>query len=155
LAVKVVDGVKMDVSVFGGEDDVTGIVEVRKRGKEGVLVELRGEFDRYNLEDLQETLNGVVALKRPTLVDLSGVTFLDVRTSRELAIRSLPDAHHLTLRNPSWQVRASMVACGLGAWVAFHSDRTTKLSAPPERGAVWGHSPTAPKTRSGRGRCGI
>ena len=35
----------MDVSVFGGEYNVVGI-EVRKQGEEGVLVELRGKFDR-------------------------------------------------------------------------------------------------------------
>ena len=130
----------MDVSVFGGEYDVASI-EVWKRGEEGVLVELRGEFDRHTLKDLQETLTGVVALRQPTLVDLSGVTFLDVGTSRELAIQSLLYAHHLTLRNPSWQVRASMVACGFGRWVDFHSDRTTKLPTPPKRGAVRGRGP--------------
>jgi anti-anti-sigma regulatory factor len=84
-----------------------------------VLVELRGEFDRHNLENLQGTLNDVAALRQSTLVDLSGVTFLDVGTSRELAIRSLLYAHRLILRNPSWQVRASMVACGFGAWATF------------------------------------
>jgi hypothetical protein len=78
-------------------------------------------------------------------VDLSGVTFLDVGTSRGLAIQSLLYAHHLTLRNPSWQVRASMAACGFGAWVDFHSDRTTKLPTPPERGAVRGRGPAAPR----------
>ena len=89
----------MDVSVFGGEYNVVGI-EVRKQGEEGVLVELRGEFDRHNLVNLQETLNGVVALRRPALVDLSGVIFLDVGTSRELTIRSLLYAQHLTPSQP-------------------------------------------------------
>ncbi len=98
-------------------------IEVRKQGEEGVLVELRGEFDRHNLENVQETLNDVAALRESTLVDLSGVTFLDVGTSRELVVRSLPCAYRLTLRNPSWQVRASMMGCGFGAWANFRSDR--------------------------------
>ncbi len=53
-------------------------IGVQEWGEEGVLVELRGEFDRHNLEDLRETFSSVVALRRPTLVDLSRVTFLDV-----------------------------------------------------------------------------
>ena len=68
----------LDVSVFGGKCDVADI-EVRKRGEEGVLVELRGEFDRHNLGNLQETLNDMPALRQSTLVDLSGVTFIDVK----------------------------------------------------------------------------
>jgi anti-anti-sigma regulatory factor len=62
------------LSIFVGSDDVSGI-EVREWGEEGVLVELRGEFDQHNWEDLRETLSGMLALRRPTLVDLSEVTF--------------------------------------------------------------------------------
>jgi anti-anti-sigma regulatory factor len=112
----------MEVSVVGGEYNVVGI-ETRKQGEEGVLVELRGEFDRHNLGNLQETLNDVAVLRQSALVDLSGVTFLDAGTSRELAIRSLLYAHRLTLGNPSWEVRASMVTCRFGAWVDFRSDQ--------------------------------
>jgi anti-anti-sigma regulatory factor len=85
-------------------------VWVRDEGD--VLVELRGEFDQHNLEDLRATLRSVVTLRLPTLVNLSGVTFLDVATTRELGIHSRLYAHHLTLSEPSWQARASMVACG-------------------------------------------
>ena len=98
-------------------------IEVRKQGEEGVLVELRGEFDRHNLENVQETLNDVAALRESTLVDLSGMTFLDVGISREQVIRSLLYAYRLTLRNPSWQVRAGMIGCRFGAWANFPSDR--------------------------------
>ena len=97
-------------------------IEVREWGETGVLVELRGEFDQHNLEDLRETLSGVVALRRPTLVDLSGVTFLDVGVTRELAIRSQLYAHHLILCNPSWQVWASVAACGFESWISFGAD---------------------------------
>lgn len=94
-------------------------IEVWERGEEGVLVELRGEFDRHNLEDLKETMSAVVALQLPVALDLSGVDFLDVETTRELTVRSYLDAHHLSLRNPSWQVRASVAACGFGSWLDF------------------------------------
>ncbi len=94
-------------------------VEVRERGEEGVLVELRGEFDRHDLEDLRETLNDVVALRLLVVLDLSGVDFLDVEAARELTIYSYLYAHYLTLRNPSWQVWASAAACGLGSWLNF------------------------------------
>ena len=88
-------------------------ISVRGRGEEGVLVELRGELDQYDLEDLRETFSGVVELRRPTLVDLSRITFLDVGCARELALISQLYGHHLTLCNPSWQVRTSVSACGL------------------------------------------
>ena len=86
-----------------------------------VLVELRGEFDQYNLEDLRETLSTVVALKRPALINLASVTFLDIGATRELAIRTQLYAHRLTLCNPSWQVRASVAACGFGEWFDFRT----------------------------------
>jgi anti-anti-sigma regulatory factor len=95
-------------------------VEVRERGEGGVLVKLRGEFDRHDLEDLSETLDDVLALRLPVALDLSGVDFLDVEATRELTVYSYLYAHHLlTLRNPSWQVRASVAACGLGSWLVF------------------------------------
>lgn len=84
-----------------------------------MLVELEGEFDQHNLEDLQKALSNVVSLRRPTWVDLSGVTFLDVGATRELTIHSRLYAHHLSLWNPSWQVRASVAACGFEGWMDF------------------------------------
>ena len=119
-------------------------IEVREWGEGGVLVELRGEFDRHNLEDLRETLDAVLALRRQTVVDLSGVTFLDVGTTRELTIRSRLYAHHLTLRNPSPQVRASVRACGFEEWLDFRSDPEDPSCrrASPER--------SSPQTTGGR-----
>ncbi|CAN5205787.1 hypothetical protein BH24ACT19_BH24ACT19_16470 [soil metagenome] len=92
-------------------------IGVREWGEGGVLVELEGEFDQHNLEDLQEALSNVVSLRRPTWVDLYGVTFLDVGATRELTIHSRLYAHHLSLCNPSWQVRASVAACGFEGWI--------------------------------------
>ncbi len=101
---------------------VKHLIEVREWGEGGVLVELRGEFDGHNLEDLRKILDSVVALRRPTMVDLSGVTFLDVEATRELTIRSRLYAPHLTFRNPSPQVCASVAACGFENWFDFRSD---------------------------------
>jgi anti-anti-sigma regulatory factor len=119
--VKGVSDEKAAVSCFVGSDsDVYGI-EVGGWREEGVLVDLCGEFDRRNLEELRGTLDGVIALRRPIVVDLSGVTFLDIGATRELTIRSRLYAHRLTLRNPSWQVRRSVAACGFEDWYDFCS----------------------------------
>ena len=48
----------------------------------------QGGLDQYDLEDLRETFSGVVELGRPTLVDLSRISFLDVGCARELALIS-------------------------------------------------------------------
>ena len=101
---------------------VVHVIEVRERGEGGVLIELRGEFDGHNLEDLRRILDSVLALRRPTMVDLSGVTFLDIGATRELMVRSRVYAHHLLFRNPSPQVRASVAACGFEEWFHFRSD---------------------------------
>jgi anti-anti-sigma regulatory factor len=75
-------------------------IGIRRCDGEGAVVELRGEFGWHNLEDLRETLSDAVALRQPTLVDLSEVTFLDMVATRELAVRSQLYAHYLTLYNP-------------------------------------------------------
>ena len=72
-------------------------IEVRESGA-GMLVELWGEFD------------------------LLGVTFLDLDSARELALRSQLYAHYLTLHDPSPQVTASVTAFGLWGWIHFHPD---------------------------------
>ncbi len=93
-------------------------IEVRESGA-GILVELWGEFDLFSLSRLREALNRVASLHRPTLVDLSGITFLDLLAARELAIRSQLYSHYLTFGNPSSEVTASARAFGLEGWVRF------------------------------------
>lgn len=95
-------------------------------------VELRGEFDLHDLEDLREALGGAAAAGRPAVVDLSGVTFLDVGTTRELAARSQLHAHLLTLCSPSAAVRASVAACGLESWFDFRYETAANGAALPE-----------------------
>ncbi len=86
------------------------------------MVEVRGELDLFTLGDLKETLNRIMASMRPTLLDLSGITFLDLASTRELALRCQLYANQLTLRNPSPQVMASVAAFRLGEWIHFRSD---------------------------------
>jgi hypothetical protein len=94
-----------------------------------MLVELWGEFDFFSLGDLSATLNGVLDVGRKTLVDLSGITFLDLSSARELAVRAQLYPHRLTLHNPSLQVTASVEAFGLANWLPFHS-RTDREEPP-------------------------
>lgn len=79
----------------------------------GVTVGMRGEFDAYSLPDLRETLDHVCAFGKPVVVDLSGVTFLDVQSARELVVRSVIQAHQLAFENPSSGVLSSIRALGM------------------------------------------
>ena len=79
----------------------------------GVKVGMRGEFDAYSLPDLREALDHVCAFGKPVVVDLSGVTFLDLQSARELVVRFLPQAHHLAFEHPSSGVLASLRALGI------------------------------------------
>lgn len=100
-------------------------IEVR-HGRDGVEIDLRGEWDLSSLAELRGTLSGVTNLRRPTVVDLSGIEFIDIQATRELAVRSQLYAHHITLLNPSPQVRRSVKACKLGEWVKFSYDNPAK-----------------------------
>ena len=95
-------------------------IEVRQSGA-GIQVELWGEFDLSSLARLREALNRVANLQRPTLVDLSGITFLDLLSARELAIRSQLYSPYLTFGNPSPEVTASARAFGLEDRVRFQT----------------------------------
>ena len=95
-------------------------IEIRESGAV-ILVELWGEFDLSSLADLRRTLNGVLNLRRKILVNLSGITFLDLASARELAVRAQLYARHLTFHSPSPQVMASVEASGVGGWIRFYS----------------------------------
>lgn len=94
-------------------------IKVRNFGSGDVRIELRGEFDLYALDELREALGNMLSLRRPTVVDLSEIVFLDMQCIRELAVVSQLYAHHLTVIDPSWQARASVKACGLAEQVHF------------------------------------
>ncbi len=96
-------------------------IELRESGT-GMMVELWGEFDIFSLRDLREALSEVSTLRRPTLVDLSGITFLDLQSAREFAVRSLLYARHLSFANPSAEALASIKALGLEGWIHLNPD---------------------------------
>jgi anti-anti-sigma regulatory factor len=97
-------------------------INVSRRG--GVrVIELYGEFDIQGLRDLSDTLRRETGPGHATSVDLSGVTFADLRTMRELsdALLSYPG---LSLSSPSWQVRVSARSCGLEERMDFEPATT-------------------------------
>lgn len=86
-------------------------IEIGTLDRTDFLVKLSGELDVHDLRTLHETLSLVLSTGLSTIVDLSDVTFLDVRCARELAVRSrLYD--HMMLRDLSWQAEASFKVCG-------------------------------------------
>ena len=90
-------------------------IEVRGFGV-GLLVELCGEFDVFCIEELKRILSDASSYLGPVLVDLSEITFLDLRSARELAVRSMLSPHRPTFVDPSPQVMATMSALGLEGW---------------------------------------
>lgn len=94
-------------------------IELTESEGEGTLLELRGDLDIFSLPELNAALDRVAGLGRPALVDLSGITFLDARSAREIAVRSWLHGRLVAFVNPSWQVIASLTACGLGDRTRF------------------------------------
>jgi len=99
----------------------------------GVTVGMRGEFDAYSLPDLREALDRGCSLGKPVVVDLSGVTFLDLQSVRELVVRSLIQDQHLAFKNPSSGVLASIRALGIDGRTRIHSGH----EEPPVLSAAW------------------
>ncbi len=84
-----------------------------------MLVKLSGEFDVRYEKVLEDTLSDCLASGRLTLVDLSGVTFMDSRCVRELAIGYQLGEGRVALCDPSWEVELSVAACDLEEWIDF------------------------------------
>jgi len=96
-------------------------IEVQERG--GVMrVTLRGELDLYALDELREALDAVARLRGPAVVDLREVTFLDLISARELAVRSHHYGQRVAFKSPSPEACASIEAAGLGGWFHFPPD---------------------------------
>ncbi len=89
-------------------------IEVRESGER-----LWGEWDIFSLGALERMLSHVSSRRDPALVALSGISFLDLPSARELVVRSLLYRHNLKLRNPSSQVMATL---GLEGRLDFSSD---------------------------------
>jgi anti-anti-sigma regulatory factor len=90
-------------------------IEVRESGA-GLLVEFWGEFDVFCIGEMKRILDEASSRLRPVLVDLSEITFLDLCSAREIAVRSMLRTHRPTFLDPSPQVTATMTALGLEGW---------------------------------------
>jgi len=84
-----------------------------------VMVKLSGELDVRYRRSLEDTLRACLASGRPTLVDLSEVTFIDSRCLRELAIHYQLGTGRVALCDPSQEVEVSVAACDLEEWLDF------------------------------------
>jgi anti-anti-sigma regulatory factor len=94
---------------------------VRESGA-GLLVELWGEFDVFCVGEMKRILDEASSRLGPVLVDLSEITFLDLCSAREIAVRSMLRTHRPTFLDPSPQVTATMSALGLEGWPAARPD---------------------------------
>ena len=104
--------IQSDSTILGGAQ--RGGSEDRPR-----LVRLSGEFDVRYKRILEDTLSDSLASGRLTLVDLSGVTFMDSRCVRELAFHYQLGEGLLALCDPSMEVELSVAACDLESWFDF------------------------------------
>jgi anti-anti-sigma factor len=104
-----------------------------QRDDRPVVVKLSGELDVRYRRTLEDTLRDHLASGRPTLVDLSEVTFMDSRCLRELAIHYQLGAGRVALCDPSREVEVSVAACDLEEWLDFVY--TTCSCHPPRRAA--------------------
>jgi anti-anti-sigma factor len=90
-----------------------------------ILVKLSGELDVLYQKMLGDALSDCLASGRPTLVDLSEVTFMDSRCVRELVVYYQLGKERVALCDPSQEVELSVAACDLEDWIDF--DFTTDL----------------------------
>ena len=103
------------------QGDSTKLGTTRRGMGEGgpMLVRLSGDFDVRYERILEDTLSDCLASGGLTLVDLSGVTFMDSRCVRELAFHYQLGEGRLALCDPSPEVELSVAACDLESWIDF------------------------------------
>src|SRR5918992_3319701 len=89
------------------------------REDQALLVRLSGEFDVRYHRILEDTLVDCLASGRQTYVDLSGVTFIDSRCVRELAVHYQLGEGRLTLCDPSREVELGVAVWDLEGWIDF------------------------------------
>ena len=97
-----------------------GEIKRSPRIHENEMVELSGEFDLQDLDVLRDGPNE--AALRNSVVDLSGVTFMDLQATRELAVHHQFHSGSLSFRHPSQAVLASIAACGYEPWFDFGTE---------------------------------
>lgn len=90
-----------------------------RRWNRPILVKLGGELDVRYQKILENVLSGCLASGRPTLVDLSEVTFIDSRCVRELVVYHQLGQGSVALCDPSREMELSVAACDLEEWIGF------------------------------------
>jgi anti-anti-sigma factor len=129
------------------------IFETPQRGgreDRSVLLRLSGEIDVLYQKLLEDTLSDCLASERPTLVDLSGVTFIDSRCVRELAVFYQLGDGRVALCDPSREVELGVAACDLEDWIDFVY---TTQGNPPEDAAASVLHEVAIRSKKGVGPC--
>ena len=121
------------------------IFESAQRDEQPVLVKLSGGFDIRYLRTLENMLRDCLASRRPALVDLSEVTFMDSQCVWELAVYYQLGRGGIILCNPSQDVGVSVAAYDLEDWIDFIY--TTDLRLPPGCAAANISHNTTIKTR--------
>jgi len=90
-----------------------------RRDDRCALITLSGEIDVHCRTILEDTLRGCLAWRGSTLVELSGVTFMDSRCVRELAFHYQLGGGRMVLYDPCGDVLVGVAACGLEDWLDF------------------------------------
>jgi anti-anti-sigma factor len=112
--------------------------QVRNDGTEDLPlhVTLTGELDVRYQQILENVLDDCVSSGRFALIDLSGVTFMDSRCVRELAIQYLLSDGRLVLCDPSREVALSVAACELEDCLDFFCTTDSAYAGRPADGRL-------------------
>ena len=103
------------------QSDSTIFGEAQRDRSEGRprLVKLSGDVDVRYQGILEDTLSDCLASGRLTLVELSGVTFMDSRCVWELAVYYQLGEGRVALCDPSRELELGVAACDLEGWIDF------------------------------------
>jgi len=127
-------------SVIKSDSTISEAAPSNRCGDRPILVKLSGEFDVRCQKTLEDTLSGCLASGRPTLVDVSDVTFMDSRCLEELVVGCQLGKGSVALCDPSHEVELGVAACDLEEWIDFvHTTglgRSPKLQATPRRAST-------------------
>ena len=94
-------------------------IKVHRSATREVRVEPWGMLDLYPFDEPQEAPDNMWSLRKPTVVELSSITFQDIQSIREPIIASQLYAQHLIPADSSQQARACVEAFGMAKW--FHA----------------------------------
>jgi anti-anti-sigma factor len=106
-------------SVIKSDSTISETARRNRRGDRPVLVKLFGEIDVRYQKILEDVLSTCLGSGRPTLVDLSEVTFIDSRCVRELVVHHQIGQGSMALCDPSREVELGVAACDLEEWIDF------------------------------------